>query len=43
MCLYESLIDGKLDLCDIARMNVYLDVIEYNKDIAIDIEKEKHR
>lgn len=26
MCRYESLIDGTLDLCDIAMMNDYLDI-----------------
>lgn len=26
MCRYESLIDGTLDLADVARMNEYLDV-----------------
>lgn len=26
MCKYESLLDGTLDLADIARMNEYLDI-----------------
>ena len=34
MCLYESLIDGKLDLADVALMNDALDVIEENREIA---------
>jgi len=31
MCLYESLIDGTLDLSDVARMNDYLDVRAENE------------
>jgi len=31
MCLYESLIDGKIDLVDIARMNEALNVREENQ------------
>ncbi len=31
MCRYESLLDGTLDLVDIARMNDYLDVVEENE------------
>lgn len=32
MCQYESLIDGKLDLVDVARMNDMLDVRAENQD-----------
>lgn len=31
MCLYESLKDGTLDLCDIAKMNEALDVRAENE------------
>ncbi len=31
MCRYESLLDGTLNLVDIARMNDYLDVLEENE------------
>jgi hypothetical protein len=31
MCRYESLIDGTLDLSDVARMNDYLDITEENQ------------
>ena len=31
MCRYESLIDGTLDLCDIERMNGFLDMQNENR------------
>jgi hypothetical protein len=31
MCKYESLIDGTLDIMDVARMNDYLDVKSENE------------
>ena len=31
MCRYESLVDGTLDLADIARMNEFLDVRDENR------------
>jgi len=31
MCKYESLLDGTLDLVDLARMNEYLDVQDENE------------
>ena len=31
MCRYESLIDGTLDICDIADMNDYLDAKQENE------------
>lgn len=31
MCLYESLIDGTLDLVHVAEMNDFLDVEEENR------------
>jgi hypothetical protein len=31
MCRYESLIDGTLNLADVARMNEYLDVRNENE------------
>jgi hypothetical protein len=31
MCLYESLIDGRLDLADIARMHEALDIHAENR------------
>lgn len=31
MCRYESLLDGTLDLADIARMNEYLDIQHENE------------
>jgi hypothetical protein len=30
-CKYESLIDGTLDLCDVARMNEAMDVDDENR------------
>lgn len=30
-CKYESLIDGTLDLADLARMNEYIDVFNENE------------
>ena len=32
MCLYESLIEGRVDLADIARMNAALDVEAENEN-----------
>ena len=40
MCKYESLIDGTLDLADIALMNDALDVIADNEDL---IEKAREK
>jgi hypothetical protein len=34
MCRYESLIDGTVDLADVALMNDALDVIDENREIA---------
>jgi len=34
MCRYESLIDGTVDLSDVALMNDALDVIDENREIA---------
>lgn len=31
ICLYESLVDGTLDLCDVARINEALDVRDENR------------
>lgn len=38
MCLYESLLEGKVGLEDISRMNEALDVIAENNRIAKNIE-----
>jgi hypothetical protein len=34
MCLYESMLSGKIGLHDIARMNEALDVVEINRQKA---------
>jgi hypothetical protein len=34
LCRYESLKDGSVDLCDIARMNEALDVSDHNETLA---------
>lgn len=40
VCLYESLVDGKLDLCDVARMNDALDIrMENQKRLALEATK----
>lgn len=41
MCLYESMLSGKISLHDIARMNEALDVIETNRRKARDLDPEK--
>lgn len=41
LCLYESLVNGTLDLLDVAIMNESLDVEEINQGIARDWTK-KH-
>ena len=46
LCNYESLINGVLDLCDIARMNEALDVREENRarvEEALAAEAERNR
>jgi len=46
LCHYESLLTGKLDLCDIARMNEALDVRDENQarvQDAINAERERNR
>lgn len=42
MCKYESLIDGTLDLADIALMNDALDVVADNEYLIIE-EREKEK
>lgn len=41
LCRYESLKDGTLDLCDIARMNEMLDVEDENRARVADHMKAK--
>lgn len=41
MCRYESLKDGTLDLCDIARLNEMLDVEDENRARVADFMKAK--
>ncbi|WP_275578206.1 DUF6889 family protein [Dyella mobilis] len=39
MCKFESLVDGTLDLADVALMNDALDVIDENREIARNLQK----
>jgi hypothetical protein len=39
LCRYESLIDGTVDLADVALMNDALDVIDENREIARKLKK----
>lgn len=41
MCLYESMLSGKISLHDIARMNEALDVVEINRRKAQALASEK--
>lgn len=34
LCKYESLVEGKLRLIDICKMNEALDIEEYNQNLA---------
>ena len=42
MCFYESLLDGRIGLFDIDRMNEALDVRERNREIARRIAERKN-
>jgi hypothetical protein len=41
ICLYESLVNGALNLEDVALMNDALDVIEENREIARKMQNER--
>lgn len=44
LCRYESLVDGHLDLFDIARMNEALDVTDENeRRLAVALQKNRER
>lgn len=42
MCTYESLINGSVDLCDLARMNEALDVDDENRRRVSEWAQVKH-
>jgi hypothetical protein len=42
ICRYESLVDGTLDLSDVARMNEALDVRDENRSRVEDAMRDQH-